>query len=29
MSAFEAFQIAGLLFAIGAVVMIMKPWDIE
>jgi hypothetical protein len=29
MSTFEAFQIAGLLFAIGAVAMIMKPWDIE
>jgi hypothetical protein len=29
MSAFEAFQIAGLLFAIGAVAMIMKPWSLD
>jgi len=29
MNAFEAFQIAGLLFAIGAVAMILKPWDLD
>jgi hypothetical protein len=29
MSTFEAFQIAGLLLALAAVVSIMKPWDIE
>ena len=29
MDYFTAFQIAGLLFAIGAVAMIMKPWDLD
>jgi hypothetical protein len=29
MSTYEAFQIAGLLFAIGAVAMIMKPWSLD
>jgi hypothetical protein len=29
MSTFEAFQIAGLLLAIGAVAMIMKPWKLD
>jgi hypothetical protein len=29
MSTYEAFQIAGLLLAIGAVAMIMKPWDLD
>jgi hypothetical protein len=29
MSAFEAFQIAGLLLAIGAVAQILKPWDLD
>ena len=26
MSTYEAFQIAGLLLALGALVQIMKPW---
>jgi hypothetical protein len=29
MSTYEAFQIAGLLLAIGAVAMIMKPWNLD
>jgi hypothetical protein len=29
MSTYQAFQIAGLLFAIGAVAMILKPWDLD
>jgi hypothetical protein len=29
MSTYEAFQIAGLLLAIGAVAMIMKPWSLD
>jgi hypothetical protein len=29
MSTYEAFQIAGLLFAIGAVAQILKPWDLD
>jgi hypothetical protein len=29
MSTFEAFQIAGLLLAIGAVAIIMKPWHLD
>ncbi len=29
MSTYEAFQIAGLLLALGALVQIMKPWNIK
>jgi NADH:ubiquinone oxidoreductase subunit 6 (subunit J) len=29
MDYFTAFQIAGLLLAIGAVAMILKPWDLD
>ena len=24
-----AFQIAGLIFALGAIVQILKPWDLD